>query len=120
MVNYASLLVLFLGVALAASFLCLSPATVRAQTVSGTILRIVQDQQGGAIGKADVTARSLDTGAIRKAISEDNGENTITTLPPRFYAITITAPGLKTKVPSGIPGTGGRGAAMNFATPAIA
>ena len=41
---------------------------------------IVQDQQGGAIGKADVSARNTETGAVRKTASEDNGEYRITSM----------------------------------------
>src|SRR3984893_15228062 len=115
MVNHSSRLVFFLGFVLAASFLCINRASLHAQTVSGTILGVVQDQQGGAIGKADVTARSLDTGAIRKATSEDNGEYRITSVPAGSYEITITAPGFKTEVRSGIAVTVGADVGVNFA-----
>ena len=113
-VNYISRVVLFISSALAASFLCVSPVHLQAQTVSGTILGIVQDQQGGAIGKADVSARSLDTGAIRKATSTDNGEYRITSIPAGAYEISITAPGFKTEVRSGISVTVGSDVGVNF------
>jgi hypothetical protein len=92
-----------------------SPASLHAQTVSGTILGLVQDPQGGAIGKAEVSARSLDTGAIRKTSSEDNGEYRITSVPAGSYEITITAPGFKTEVRGGIVVTVGADVGVNFA-----
>src|SRR6202162_3438007 len=92
-----------------------SPMSLRAQAVNGTILGIVQDQQGGAIGKAEVTARSLDTGVIRKTTSEDNGEYQITSIPAGSYEISITAPGFKTDVRSGIAVTVGADVSVNFA-----
>src|SRR5712691_696492 len=101
MVKYVSRLALLIRFAIAAS-LCMNPVGLHAQTVSGTILGLVQDQQGGAIGKAEVSARSLDTGAIRKTTSEDNGEYRIAGIPAGSYEITITAPGFKTEVRSGI------------------
>jgi hypothetical protein len=70
-----------IGFVLAMIFGCTNSAILRAQSVNGTILGIVQDQQGGAIGKAEVSARSLDTGAIRKTTSADNGEYRITSVP---------------------------------------
>jgi hypothetical protein len=81
MVNHTSRLVLFISFALAASYWWVNPASLHAQTVSGTILGQIQDQQGAAIGKAEITARSLDTGAIRKTTSEDNGTYQITSVP---------------------------------------
>src|SRR5262249_29028075 len=80
----------------------LSSPDLHGQAVNGTILGIVQDQQGGAIAKADVSARNLETGAVRKTTSEDNGEYRIASIPAGTYEITITAPGFKTEVRSGV------------------
>src|SRR6266404_7176335 len=91
------------------------PAPLRAQTVGGTILGLVQDQQGGAIGKAEVSARSLDTGAVRRTTSENNGEYRIASVPAGSYELTITAPGFKTEVRSGILVTVGADVGINFA-----
>src|SRR5712671_2330560 len=92
-----------------------SPMSLHAQAVNGTILGIVQDQQGGAIGKAEVSARSLDTGAVRRTTSEDNGEYRIASVPAGSYELTITAPGFKTEVRSGILVTVGADVGINFA-----
>jgi hypothetical protein len=100
---------------LAAVLLCTTPAHLCAQTVSGTILGVVTDQQGAVIGKAEVSARSLDTGAIRKTISEDNGEYRITSIPAGSYEVSVTAPGFKTEVRSGLVVTVGADVGVNFA-----
>src|SRR3954466_3410532 len=94
---------------------CISAPSLQGQAVNGTILGIVQDQQGGAIGKAEVTARSLDTGAIRKTTSEDNGEYRIASVPAGSYEISVTAPGFKTEVRSGIAVTVGADVGVSFA-----
>jgi hypothetical protein len=48
-INHSSRLSLFFSLTLVASSLCVSPLGLHAQTVSGTILGQVQDQQGAAI-----------------------------------------------------------------------
>jgi hypothetical protein len=105
---------MFLSLALAGTYWCVNPATLHAQTVSGTILGIVQDQQGAVIGKATVTARNVETGAIRTATSDDNGTYRISSVPAGSYEVSSTAPGFKTEVRTGIPVTVGGDQAVNF------
>src|ERR1700681_644782 len=112
--NHTSRLVLFISFALAASYWCVNPQRLHAQTVSGTILGQVQDQQGAAIGKAEVSARNLETGAVRKTISEDNGEYRITSVPAGSYELTVSVAGFKTEVRSGIEVTVGSDVGVNF------
>ena len=88
-------------------FLCASSEFLPAQTVSGTILGVVQDQQGGNIPKAEVSARSLDTGAVRKTTSDENGEYRITGVPAGSYEVTTAVSGFKTEVRSGVAVTVG-------------
>jgi hypothetical protein len=90
-------------------------ASLPAQTVNGTILGVVQDQQGAVIGKAEISARSLDTGAIRKAVSEDNGTYRISSVPAGSYEVSVSIAGFKTEVRSGIDVTVGADVAVNFA-----
>jgi hypothetical protein len=54
MVNHSSRLMVFISFAFAGSFLWVNPASLDAQTVSGTILGLVQDQQGAVVVKATV------------------------------------------------------------------
>ena len=91
-----------------------APVLLHAQAVNGTILGVVQDQQGGAIGKAQVSVRNLDTGAIRKGNSDDDGSYRITGVPAGPYEVTITAPGFKTEVRGGVGVTVGADVNLSF------
>ena len=112
--NHTTRWVLFVGFALLAGFLCVSPSGVQAQTLYGTIAGQIQDQQGAAIGKVEVTARSLDTGAIRKTITDDTGTYRVTSVPAGSYEVTASIAGFKTEVRSGISVTVGSDVAVNF------
>jgi len=92
----------------------LNPMFLRAQTVSGTILGIVQDQQGAVIGKAEVSARNLETGAVRKTNADDSGAYRITSVPAGSYEVSASIAGFKTEVRSGISVTVGSDIAVNF------
>ena len=114
MVSYSSRLMLFVSFALVASYWCVNPASLHAQTVSGTILGQVQDQQGAAIGKAEVSARNLETGAVRKTIADDAGEYRITSVPAGSYEVSASIAGFKTDVRNAISVTVGSDVAVNF------
>jgi len=96
------------------ALVCMIGAPLHAQTVGGTILGVVQDQQGGGIPKVEVSARSLDTGAVRKSVSSDNGEYRITSVPAGSYEVSASAPGFKTEVRSGIIVTVGADVGVNL------
>src|SRR5258705_13539376 len=100
--------------ALAVSFLSLNTVSVQAQTLYGTIQGQVQDQQGAAIGKAEVTVRNLETGAVRKVNANDAGAYQVTSIPPGSYELTASTAGFKTDVRSGITVTVGAEINVNF------
>src|SRR6185295_1849051 len=104
----------FLSFALAVTFLGLNPAGVRAQTLYGTIAGQVQDQQGAAIGKAEVTVRNVETGATRKVNANDSGAYQVTSIQPGTYEVSASIAGFKTEVRSGIGVTVGAEVAVNF------
>src|ERR1051326_5348503 len=108
----SSVLVAF---AVAASYLWVSPGSLEAQTVSGTILGQIQDQQGASIGKVEVSARNVDTGAVRTAMTDDAGAYRITSVPAGSYEVSASIAGFKTEVRSGINVTVGSDVAVNFA-----
>src|SRR6202790_5641747 len=108
MSTYSFRLVAFISFALAAT-------TLRAQTVSGTILGVIQDQQGAVVAKANVSARNLETGAVREATAEDNGEYRITSVSAGSYEVSSSAPGFKTEVRTGVVVTVGGDISVNFA-----
>jgi len=66
--NHTCRWTLSISFALVASYWCVNPTSLQAQTVSGTILGQIQDQQGAAIGKAEISARNLETGAVREIL----------------------------------------------------
>jgi Carboxypeptidase regulatory-like domain/TonB dependent receptor len=112
--NHTCRWTLFISFAVVASYWCVNPTSLQAQTVSGTILGQIQDQQGAAIGKAEVSARNLETGAIRNATANDSGEYRITSVPAGPYEVSVTFAGFKTEVRSGIDVTVGADVAVNF------
>src|SRR4029079_17080457 len=69
---------------------------------------------GGSIPKVEVSARSLDTGQVRKTVSEDNGQYRITSVPAGSYEVTAGAAGFKTEVRSGIIVTVGADVSVPF------
>jgi hypothetical protein len=114
MANKKHRIVILIGFALVSICWFISAPCLRAQTVSGTILGTIQDQQGGVIAKADVSARSLDTGAVRKTTAELNGNYRISSVPAGPYEVSVSAPGFKTEVRSGIIVTVGGDVGVNF------
>ena len=100
--------------ALVAICLYLSATHAFAQTVSGTILGIVQDQQGAVIANAEVSAKNLETGALRKAVSDANGTYRIASIPAGSYEVSAAIAGFKTDVRNGIVVTVGGDVAVNF------
>src|SRR5712692_3374112 len=112
--NNSSRVVMLLSLALAAMYWCVSPAALRAQTVSGTILGLIQDQQGAVVSKTEVTARNLETGAVRKTNADDNGTYRIFSVPAGPYEVSASAAGFKTEVRTGIAVTVGSDVSVNF------
>src|SRR2546427_6616822 len=88
--------------------------SLRAQTVNGTILGLIQDQQGAVVAKAEVTARNLETGAVRKTNADDNGTYRIFSIPAGPYEVTASFPGFQTEVRTGIAVTVGSDISVNF------
>ena len=76
---------------------------------------VVQDQQGAVIGKANVLAKSLDTGAVHTAASDDSDNYRIVSVPAGSYEVSVTAPAFKTEAQSGIVVTAGGERGVNFA-----
>src|SRR6202521_2285897 len=115
MVNHTFRLVLFISFAIAATFLCVNPASLHAQTVSGTILGTIQDQQGAVIPNAEVSTRNLETGQIRKTNADGSGNYRVSSVPAGTYEVSATASGFKTEVRSGVGVTVGGDISVNFA-----
>lgn len=109
-VNKARLLI---AVFMAVSVFAIVQRT-EAQTVTGTIVGTVLDTQGAVIPNATVSAKNRDTGLERTAMSESAGEFTITSVPAGPYDVTVSAPGFRQEVRSGITMTVGATLRLDF------
>src|SRR5207302_8843196 len=101
-------------VVMCTSFVLAAMYSLRAQTVSGTIQGLIQDEQGAVIARAEVTARNLETGAVRKTNADDNGTYRIFSIPAGPYEVSALAPGFRTEVRTGIAVTVGSDISVNF------
>ena len=113
MLKHASRIALACALALV-GLLFLQPLKLAAQTLYGTISGQVQDQQGAAIGKAEVTVRNTETGATRKVNADDSGAYLVQSVPPGSYEVTASISGFKTEVRTGIAVTVGSESSVNF------
>jgi outer membrane receptor protein involved in Fe transport len=78
------------------------PSSAVAQVATGTILGTVADPSGAFIPKSQVTATNLQTGILRKGLSDDGGRYAFEFLPIGVYRLEISNPGFKTFVQSGL------------------
>ena len=83
-------LLLGFGSAVLASLLFAAP--VVAQVTTADITGRVLDQNGAAVASATITARNIGTGQERTVQSDQNGNYTLSELPPGTYDITVEAP----------------------------
>lgn len=77
-------------------------ASVSAQITTATIVGAISDAGGAMIPGAQVTARNVETGLTRTAVSSEDGAYRLEFLPVGNYVIEVTAHGLKKAVRSGI------------------
>jgi hypothetical protein len=73
-----------------------------AQGDRGTITGTVSDQTGAMISNAPIEAKNAETAAVYKVVSSSTGNYTIGQLPAGLYQITVSAPGFKQFVRTGI------------------
>ena len=73
-----------------------------AQSDRGTITGAVADPAGAVIANAPIEARHLETGAVYQAASSSTGNYTLSQLPAGAYELTVTVPGFKKFVRSGL------------------
>jgi len=70
-------------------------AVLAAQTPSATIVGRIVDATEAVVGKATIRVRNEATNEVRAVESEDDGDYTVSNLPPGLYEITIEKPGFK-------------------------
>src|SRR6266853_4432544 len=95
-INMKNLVVLLFVLALLAGS---GPAWAQ---VSSSISGTVQDTSGANVPGATVTVRSLETGAIRTAVSDETGAYRVLALAVGRYEIKIAKEGFKTAVRTGV------------------
>src|ERR1700704_6047805 len=77
-----------------AALLCTASVPLFAQGVqTGTIRGIVKDQQGLAVPGATITATSPALQGARTAVTDSEGNYSLTALPPGAYSLTYTLSG---------------------------
>ena len=82
--------------------------------VTGSVTGKVEDASGATISGASVTVRSLETGAVRKTTTDDNGDYIVVALPLGAQEVRVEKQGFKPAVRAGIDLQVGQQAVVNF------
>ncbi len=84
--------------------LCLFASSIAlfGQAGTGTITGTVTDPAGAVVANAAVEVRNTETNAPYPTVTTDTGAYTVLRLPPGPYGITVSAPGFKKLVRSGL------------------
>ncbi|HET8780914.1 MAG TPA: carboxypeptidase regulatory-like domain-containing protein, partial [Pyrinomonadaceae bacterium] len=110
--SHVTRLLLGFGSAVLASLLLAAP--VAAQVTTADIIGRVLDQNGAAVTGATITARNTGTGQERSAQSDQQGNYTISELPPGIYDVTVEAANFSKAVSQGREVNVGRTVTLNF------
>src|SRR3989454_706666 len=86
-----------------------------AQLDTGTISGAVTDQSGAAVPGASVAIKHIETGIIRRLVSNETGRYEAVALPVGTYEVTASLAGFQTSVRGGIGLTVGRNAVVDIA-----
>ncbi len=86
-----------------------------AQLPTATVLGTVRDASGAVVPQATLTARNVNTGATRTAVSAADGSYRFAALPVGSYEIQVQQAGFQSAVRSGLQMTVGREAVVDFA-----
>ena len=86
----------------AATVLSLCALAAFAQTNLGTITGTITDPAGAVVPNAPIEAKSNSTGAVYPAASSATGNYNITQLPLGTYELSVTVPGFKKYVRTGL------------------
>src|SRR6266852_1451822 len=91
-----------------------NPPVLRAQTPTGNILGTVRDSGGVAIPGTSVSAKSVETGAVRSAAADSSGAYQILSVPAGLYDLEAGNKGFKTQIQKGVAVTVGATITVNF------
>src|SRR6266404_8868273 len=95
--------------------LILFASFVFAQLDTGTISGTLADQSGAALPGASVAIKNVDTGIVRRLVSNEAGRYEAVALPVGTYEVTASLVGFQTFVRGGIGLTVGRNAVVDIA-----
>jgi Carboxypeptidase regulatory-like domain/TonB dependent receptor len=76
--------------------------TMRAQQITGSIHGSIIDSSGAVVQSAVVTVTQVETGLVRSATSDRNGNYLLVELPVGHYRVEVAATGFRTYVQGGI------------------
>jgi len=79
-----------------------------------TILGVIRDTSGAVVPGVNITARNIDTGQVRSAMSAADGSYRFSALPIGNYEVRSEHSGFQSAVRSGLTLTVGQEAVMNF------
>src|SRR5712692_8285512 len=103
-----------LGAVVLVFLLQANPQILRTQTATGSILGTVRDSDGGVIPGVNVSAKSVERGAVRSVATDSSGTYQILSVPAGVYDVEAGIKGFKTSVRKGISVTVGASVAVNF------
>src|SRR5712692_5833354 len=86
----------------------------RAQVVTGTILGTVRDPAGAVVPGVSISAKSLESGAVRTATTDGFGAYQILSVPAGNYEVDAVAQGFQTLVRNTVTVTVGASVTLNF------
>src|SRR5437879_11932963 len=84
------------------------------QLDTGTISGTVADQSGAAVPGASVAIKNIETGIVRRLVTNEAGRYEAVALPVGTYEVTASLAGFQTFARGGIRPTGGRNAGLNI------
>ena len=95
--------------------LALPPAApAQARLTGADILGTAKDESGAALTGASIIVTSLETGIVRKAVTDARGHCWIAALPPAHYSIAARLTGFRPQVHDDVPLSLGQQAEINF------
>ena len=74
------------------------PRVALAQAGTASVFGDIKDQQGATLPGATVTLTSLDTGAVRTAVTSESGMYRFVAIPPGLYSVKVELNGFRTAV----------------------
>jgi hypothetical protein len=94
--------------------LLVSACDLRAQVASGSILGVASDTSGAVVANASISCTSVETGAVRKSVTDGTGAYSFPVLPVGNYDLEASSQGFRTEVRRGVAVTVGASVAVSF------